>query len=211
MKLILADDHALIRRGLRDCIEQIDDSIEVLEAEDLTGVRDMLAKLQHVDLLLLDLYMPGMNGFAGLDIIRCRWPDIRVAVISGSVVPEDVLGVLERGACGFVPKSLDLRCLQNAVRLMLSGERYLPAMVMDILRERDQAVSAPAVGGLSRREREVWGLLRDGRTNKEIGRFLGLQEVTVKMYVRNLLRKLGVANRTQAAMLLVRHEAVASA
>lgn len=206
-RILLADDHALVRKGFRDCLALMEDeegrAPEIVEASSLKEVTTVLENGRPFDLVILDLYMPGMNAMQGLDVMRERWPNLPVAVISGSIAREDVVGSLDRGAVGFIPKSLDLPSIQSAVHLMLAGDRYLPSVLLDWFGE-GTGDDIPAVPGLTKREGEVWSYLKDGHSNKEIARLMGLQEVTVKVHVSSLFRKLGVRNRTQATTLFLK-------
>lgn len=197
MKVILADDHALVRKGLRDCLALMDEEWSVTEASSLKEVCDILAAGCSYDLAILDLYMPGMDACHGLDAVRELCPILPVLIISGSVDHADALAVLRHGAAGFVPKTLELSAIQQAVQLVLSGERFLPSMLLDDLTGPERPM--PPTSDLTARETEVWRHIKDGISNKEIGRILGLSEVTVKLHVRSLFRKLDVSNRTMAA------------
>lgn len=201
-RILLADDHALVRKGLRDCLELMPDAPTVIEAQSLDGAVSSLERDPVVDLVILDLRMPGMNGLQGLDVVRTRWPGIPVVIMSGSIDCTDILGALDRGAAGYIPKTLELSAIQSAVGLVLSGEHYVPRVLLGTLTEARAAPEIPAVPGVTRREGEVWKFL-----SKEIGRLLGLQEVTIKLHVRALLKKLGVTNRTQASTLFLRAHA----
>ncbi len=206
--IVLADDHALIRRGFRDCIALMEGTPEVVETDSFDATVTVLEQGVAVDLVILDLYMPGTDGLRGLEMLRRRWPAIPTAIMSGSIARDDIMSALARGAAGFIPKTLGISEIQGAIHLMLSGGRYLPPPLLDWVSAPSPTAAAqpavPAVTNLTRREAEVWGLLKDGASNKEIGRSLSLQEVTVKLHVRSLLRKLGVSNRTQAAALFLR-------
>lgn len=196
MRLLIADDHDLVRDALASHIERAMPGAEVSGTGSVDSTLDALtAAGGQVDLVLLDLRMPGMNGLDGLDRVIGRFPGVKVALISGDARPADVRAALARGAVGFLPKTLPGTDLADAVRRMVAGESFVPEGTAD-LPEQDPA-------GFTRREREVLDFLLKGLSNKEIARLLDLEEVTVKLHVRGLCRKLGAKNRTQAAMRAV--------
>lgn len=164
------------------------------------------AKAAPADLIILDLTMPGMNGVAGLEHVRARHPGIPVVVLSGRTGREDIMGALNRGANGYLPKTLSGKAMLAALRLVMSGETYVPSILMDErtrpgVRGADHAGGVPGINALTERERDVLDFLCQGKSNKEIARDLAIREVTVKVHVGNIMRKLGAANRTQAVRL----------
>lgn len=198
MRIILADDHEVVRRGIRDYLQLLEPGVTVHEAGNLDEVTALLDSMGGAELVILDLNMPGMNRFAGIDIVRRRVPGVPVAILSGSVERNDVLRALEAGAIGFLPKLLGGEAMISALRLMLSGERYLPSFIL----EADGTMGdmrPPQAMHLTEREGQVLRHISMGLSNKEIARELGIQEVTVKLHVKALFRKLQVTNRTQAA------------
>ncbi|WP_102225181.1 response regulator transcription factor [Acidimangrovimonas sediminis] len=196
MKVLLADDHALIRDTLLAYLEKEED-LEVVTAEDLPAAVVQLARSGPFDVILLDYAMPGMNGLEGLTRMRAL-TDAPVAIMSGSATRRIADEALAQGAAGFVPKTIGAKALIHAVRYMGAGEVFAPVQMLDT-----QVPGAPdaLAEKLTEREREVLEGLCRGLANKEIARDLGLQEVTVKLHVKNLCRKLDAKNRTQAALL----------
>ncbi|MGR3614716.1 MAG: response regulator transcription factor [Paracoccaceae bacterium] len=195
--ILIADDHDLVRDTIAAYLETVED-FKVMTAPTLQAVLEQMAGIDSIDLLILDYHMPGMNGLEGLNRALKSYPATKVALMSG-VANRDVANRgMEQGAHGFIPKSLSPSSLINAIRFVLSGERYLP---FDF--GASQAAPAPADSktNLSEREMQTLEQLCIGLSNKEIARNLGIQEVTVKLHVKNLLAKLGVSNRTQAALL----------
>jgi two-component system, NarL family, nitrate/nitrite response regulator NarL len=152
------------------------------------------------DLLLLDYRMPGMEGLKGLHDALNNQRARRVALMSGDAPRSVVDEALAAGAAGFVPKTLSAKSLRNAVAFMLMGETFLPADMFRSTTEPETPEGA-RLEDLSKREREVLRLLSEGKSNKEIARDLELTEAAVKLHVKTVFRHLGVANRTQAAML----------
>ncbi len=192
--ILVADDHDLVRDTVAAYLGSVEE-FAVVTASDLSGAEKQLHGSLPIDLVILDYHMPGMNGLEGLDRIRRRFPHIRVALMSGVATKEIANAAMERGAHGFLPKSTPAASMVNAIRFVLSGERYFPFGFADGTRN-----AAAAKLELSNRECETLQGLTQGLTNKQIARDLGVQEVTVKLHVKNILAKLGVQNRTQAAL-----------
>ncbi|MCU0816882.1 MAG: response regulator transcription factor [Cypionkella sp.] len=194
MRLLLADDHDLFREAIAAMVEA-DGAIKVVTASDFDGALQILQGATF-DLVLLDYAMPGMNGLAGLDAARAAAPGTPVAVISGTTRRDLAEEALARGAVGFVPKTLGVRAMIAAVKRMAGGETFAPLTMLEL---------APELGSqldeLTRRELEVLQGICAGKSNKEIARDLDVQEVTIKLHVKTLSRKLGAKNRTHAAMI----------
>jgi DNA-binding NarL/FixJ family response regulator len=194
--ILIADDHDLVRDTIAAYLETVD-GFNVFTAQDLNTALDVMSGLDSIDLLILDYNMPGMNGLQGLERACKSYPATKVALMSG-VANRDVANeAMKQHARGFIPKSLSAVSFINAINFILSGERYLPF---------DLASSAPAgknhddFTNISAREMQTLEQLCIGLSNKEIARNLDIQEVTVKLHVKNIFSKLGVSNRTQAAL-----------
>lgn len=213
MKLVLADDHTLFRDALAQYLERAEPECNIFKARDLYEVFNYLQETNdRPDLILLDLKMPGMNGLEGFRRMREEYPDIRLALMSGVAERDDVQRSMDMGAMGYFPKTMSGRALVKAIQIVLGGDKYLPVdpETNNLMPsyysgrvERGSAVSSnslPASVKLTPREHEVLTFLVQGQTNKDIARSLNLQVVTVKLHVRGICRKLGAANRTQAAM-----------
>lgn len=202
LHVIVADDHALIRELLERQLKELDADVRVYHAGTLQQVLELARTVERLDLILLDLRMPGMNGFAGLQAVRQKRPEVPVAILSGQIDPQTIREALQAGAAGYLPKTMRATGMLNALRLILDGERYVPESAL--------STSAALVGGeaagvaeFSKRERDVIKLLLLGHTNKEIARDLQIEEVTVALHLRSIYRKLAVRNRTQAVRLLL--------
>ena len=151
-----------------------------------------------------------MNGLAGLEAMRQRYPNIPVVVLSGEVNRDVVFGALGAGAAGFIPKVMGGKAMLNALQLILSGERYVPDLVLASGQpwEEDggaRSTSDNPLSKLSRRERDVLSLLTKGQSNKEIAKELQIEAVTVALHLSSIYRKLAVANRTQAVKVAMQH------
>jgi two-component system nitrate/nitrite response regulator NarL len=205
MRLLIADDHQLLRDTLGSYLGQQKD-IEIVTVGDIEQARDMMRSAPGFDLVLLDYAMPGMEALTGLRIILADEGAPPVALISG-MAPRDVVEQAFRmGVRGFLHKSMPATSLLNAIRFMLMGERFIPVdFIVGEAAAPDGApanlAESPAGVALSKRELQVLAALSNGQTNKEIAREIGLSDATVKLHVKTLYRRLGVSNRTQAAIV----------
>jgi two-component system nitrate/nitrite response regulator NarL len=202
MKLLIVDDHAILREGLVALLRQFEQGADVLQASDAAeGLR--LAEA-HPDLnaVFLDLNMPDQSGMELIPVFAKRCPQVPVIVLSSSEDPRDVSLALKSGAFGYVPKSASPRNILSALRLVLSGEVYVPPLMLELAPslagESGQAMSE-ASGRLTERQTEVLRQLCRGLSNKEISRTLDLSEKTTKSHITAIFKALGVVNRTQAA------------
>jgi DNA-binding NarL/FixJ family response regulator len=207
LKLLIADDHQLIREGLRYTLEEIFDDLQVVEASDGEQVMNAVSHHRDFDLILLDFYMPGTDGYTLLSSLCDRHPRIPVVVISGStdlVLAHKLVGW---GASGFISKLTDHAQIVAALQIVLRGGTYLPRDI-DVLdenlvepRESRTFDAIPrSLQTLTRRQFQVLKLIAKGKTNKDISRLLNVAENTVKVHVTAILRALGVSNRTQAVL-----------
>ncbi|MGG7566198.1 response regulator transcription factor [Rhodovulum sp. DZ06] len=196
MRILIADDHDLLRDTLRLYLETESD-MDVQTAADFDDAMELVRGTDPFEVVLLDYNMPGMRGLDGLRDMQ-RASGGKVALISGVATRREAQAALDAGAAGFLPKTLSAKSLVNAVRFMAMGEVYAPIEFMTAPEE--PAGAHPLVDKLSRREYQVLEGLSEGKSNKEIARDLEVQETTVKLHVKTLYRKLGVSNRTQAAL-----------
>jgi DNA-binding NarL/FixJ family response regulator len=199
MRILLADDHDLVRETLAAFL-LAEGFAEVRAVGDLKSALAELSGLTRFDLVLLDYQMPGMNGLEGMhkaqELVRGAGRKVPVAIISGTTNRELAEAALAAGAAGFVPKTLASRAMVAAVQAMASGEVFAPLSLL----MQDSPV-AEVLASLTKREVDVLKGICEGKSNKEIARDLDLQEVTVKLHVKTLSRKLGAKNRTHAAMI----------
>jgi two-component system nitrate/nitrite response regulator NarL len=202
MKLLIVDDHAILREGLAAMLRQAGPDTEVLQASDgAEGVRLAQAHLD-LDAVFLDLEMPGLDGMSAVPEFGRQRPELPVIVLSSSEEPQDVKRALALGALGYVPKSAAPQTLLSALTLVLSGNVYVPPLMLNAAPTSGEATGANGAGpsgSLTERQLEVLRLLSEGQSNKEIGRGLGLSDKTVKAHITTIFRTLNVVNRTQAA------------
>ena len=205
VNILLVDDHALFRHGLRLLLSDLGDGHAFLEADRVEAALAMAATGTPVDLILLDLNLPGSAGIATLDVVKTAFPQATVVVLSSEENPALIRDTIERGAAGFVPKASTPPVLISALRLVLSGGIYLP---LTALRDLDRAdgersqqlrdTRRDVAANLSDRQRQVLMLLVLGKPNKVIAREIGISESTVKLHLSAAFRALGVQNRTEA-------------
>lgn len=200
--LLIADDHPLYRDALRGALSSSIVELTLLEASDLAQTVDVLEN-NDIDLLLLDLHMPGSQDLFGLLHIRKLFPDIPVAVVSGTEDPAIISKIVGVGALGFIPKTTSSANIADAVNAILDGDVWLPEAVSGQIEEVDAEFSqlADQVSSLTPSQYKVLCYMRDGLLNKQIGYNLDIAEATVKAHVTAIFKKLGINNRTQAVLI----------
>ncbi|WP_187645415.1 response regulator transcription factor [Streptomyces sp. TRM49041] len=206
IRVLLVDDHQVVRRGLRTFLEVQDDIEVVGEAAD--GAEGV-ARTEELrpDVVLMDVKMPGTDGIEALRKLRELDNPAKVLVVTSFTEQRTVVPALRAGAAGYVYKDIDPDALAGAIRSVHAGHVLLQPEVAGALlsQEESNGGAGGRSGTLTEREREVLGLIADGRSNREIARALVLSEKTVKTHVSNILMKLDLADRTQAALWAVRH------
>ena len=203
-KILIADDHALLRAGVTLLLKSLFGEITLTEAADLDQVLDRIERGETFDCVLLDLDMPGMDGFHGLEQLRTWLPNTPIVIVSAAADAGVMRDVIRRGAKGYIVKSASAEAFRHGLSLVLAGEVYVtPGLLLE---ERAPVAEKPAplpgpLGVLTPRQLDVLALLMEGRSNKEIGRELGLLESTIKAHVKMILNRLRTSNRTEAAMM----------
>jgi two-component system nitrate/nitrite response regulator NarL len=192
-QVLVADDHPLFRAALAELLQRDPAFALVGAVADLPAALALLDR-HCCDLAILDVHMPGMDGLAGLAKIRERCPGTRIALISGEIDGSLVMAGMKAGVTGFLPKSFDSDVILAAVKLVLAGGTYVPHDARSASDPPGRGAATP----LSSRESEMLTLMARGATHKEIGRALGIAEVTVKLYTQRIVRKLNVKNRSAA-------------
>ncbi|MGO9045536.1 MAG: response regulator [Xanthobacteraceae bacterium] len=208
--LLIADDHPLFRGALREAVNGLFSRAEVAEAGSFEEVSDFLERNggSDIDLILLDLSMPGVRGFSGLMYLRAQYPSLPIVVVSANDDPAVIRRCMEFGASGFIPKTLGIEALRAAVARVLQGEVWTPPDV-DLARPADAETTATIakLATLTPQQVRVLMMLSAGLLNKQIAYELGVSEATVKAHVSAILQKLGVESRTQAVIAANKIEA----
>ncbi len=206
--LLIADDHPLFRGALREAVNGLFDRADIAEAGTFEEVTDFLERGGDVDLVLLDLRMPGVRGFSGLMYLRAQYPSLPIVVVSANDDPAVIRRCMEFGASGFIPKTLGVDALRQAVAQVLRGEVWTPP-AGDLQRDADTESAAviARLATLTPQQVRVLMMLSGGLLNKQIAYELGVSEATVKAHVSAILQKLGVESRTQAVIAAGKIEA----
>lgn len=203
-EVLIVDDHPLYRLALKGAVAAACMDSELFEADSVAGLFDALDRHPQVDLLLLDLNLPGAYGFNALAHLRGSRPELPIIVVSASDDPATMRRALAFGAQGFVPKSADASAIGRNVQAVLRGEVLMPAGLgaqTEFGAEDDTLKIAQRVAQLTPQQFRVLGMVCAGRLNKQIAHELQITEATVKAHMTLILRKLGAANRTQAVLL----------
>jgi len=207
-KILLADDHPLFREAIINVIKNSFPGCETLETEDLESALEMAQKEEDLDLILLDLNMPGMNGLNGLITLRNDLPTVPVVIVSAEEDKQIVLQAITYGAVGFITKSSPREQMTDALQQILAGNVYLPSDIIRssqpdnrrTQRKDDNQIPPELLSSLTRRQLLVLERMSKGESNKQIAYNLNIAETTVKAHVSAILRKLGVHNRIQAVL-----------
>jgi DNA-binding NarL/FixJ family response regulator len=217
MKILLVDDHVLLREALRGALKELENEAAIFEASDSRETMQFVEQHPDVDLILLDLNLPDRDGFSVLADLRKCYPAVTVVVMSALQDRENVMRALDLGAQGFIPKSAPRKVILSALQLVFSGGVYIPPQALSRpelatammqapaldggrIRQPAQPATSPADLGLTERQVDVLALMMQGKSNKAICRVLNLAEPTVKNHVRAILKALNVTNRTEAVI-----------
>jgi DNA-binding NarL/FixJ family response regulator len=202
MKILLADDHPLMREGVRQVLAQLEPPLEIIDAQDYPSLFAQTATHPDLDLALVDLNMPGFVGMQGITQFRNRFPDIPLVVLSASESPHDIRSALEAGALGYIPKAASTAVMLAALRQVLAGDLYVPNCLGDSGLHSVAPADFVALqhSGLTARQLDVARLLAQGCANKAIGGMLAMTENTVKVHIAAIFRAFNVTNRTEAVL-----------
>lgn len=211
MKIIIADDHALVREGVAHTLQAEWSDLQALQADNGPNLVALLRQNTDADIVLMDLFMPGADGFGLLENICNSWPDMKIVVLSASENSSHMRKAIDIGASGYIPKSLTREVMIGAMRLILAGGIYIPPASLNEEEQVsdfdfneadiDPVLIKEALPKLTVRQRDVLALLAGGRTNKEIAEALDLSEYTVKIHITAIFKALKVSNRTQAVIV----------
>ncbi|WP_110754204.1 response regulator transcription factor [Phyllobacterium leguminum] len=205
MKFIIADDHPLFRGALRQALARKSGEADIIEAGDFDTVKKLVLEATDIDLLLLDLTMPGASGLSGLVMLKAIHPALAVVIVSATDDPATVRRALELGASGFISKSASIEGIEKAVSAVLAGDIWAPQEV-DLGHEPDPEISdlIQRIRTLTPQQARVLSMLAEGLLNKQIAYELNVSEATIKAHVSAVLQKLGVDSRTQAVIRLAK-------
>ncbi len=206
-KLVIADDHPLFRGALRSAVAALFSGVEVAEAGSFDEIATLLDRGGDVDLILLDLTMPGVRGFSGLMYLRAQYPSVPIIVVSANDDPSVIRRCMDFGASGFIPKTLPVEPMREAIARVLEGGVWTPPDVdLDSGTDADTAELMGRLARLTPQQVRVLMMLSEGLLNKQIAYELGVSEATVKAHVSAILQKLGVESRTQAVIAAAKIE-----
>ena len=200
--LLIADDHPLFREALKGAVQRVIPGVQLLEADSVEALYTLAEQHPDADLVLMDLNMPGAQGFNALVHLRSLHPQLPVVVVSAREEPKVMRRALDHGACGFIPKSADSDTIGHALGTILDGERWAPAEAHNVPpTDHEECEVGQRLRELTPQQFRVLQMLGAGRLNKQIAYDLGVSEATIKAHVTAILRKLGVTNRTQAVLM----------
>jgi len=200
--VIVADDHPLFRTAIKEALEADQGKTNFLEASSFESLQELVDKQKEVDLVLLDLHMPGVSGFAGLVYLCKRYPSVPVVIISANEDPVVIQRALEHGAAGYIPKSSSIDTITEAIAAILMGEIWSPDTTTSNLPGNNvsEVEMADRMAQLTPQQFKVLMMMSQGLLNKQIAYELGVSEATIKAHVTAIMSKLGVSNRTQAVL-----------
>ena len=207
-RLVIADDHPLFRGALREAVSGLFEKVEIAEAGSFDDVAKLLEHGGEVDLILLDLSMPGVRGFSGLMYLRAQYPSVPIVVVSANDDPGVIRRCMDFGALGFIPKTLGIEEMRNAISRILKGGVWTPPDVdLNVAADKETIELMSRMATLTPQQVRVLMMLSEGLLNKQIAFQLSVSEATVKAHVSAILQKLGVESRTQAVIAAAKIEA----
>lgn len=207
-RLVIADDHPLFRGALREAVSGLLERVDIAEAGTFDDAVQLLERPGDVDLVLLDLTMPGARGFSGLMYVRAQYPSVPVIVVSANDDPAVIRRCMEFGASGFIPKTLGVEAMRAAISRILGGGVWMPPDIdLSTGSDAEAAELMARMATLTPQQVRVLMMLSEGLLNKQIAFQLGVSEATVKAHVSAILQKLGVESRTQAVIAAAKIEA----
>jgi DNA-binding NarL/FixJ family response regulator len=201
IRLIIADDHPLFRGALREAVSGLFEDIDIAEAGSFEDLAKLLERGADVDLILLDLTMPGVRGFSGLMYLRAQYPSVPIIVVSANDDPGVIRRCMDFGASGFIPKTLGIETMRGAINRVFQGGVWSPPEIdLGAGADTETADLLTRLTSLTPQQVRVLMMLSEGLLNKQIAYELGVSEATVKAHVSAILQKLGVESRTQAVI-----------
>jgi len=207
--IVIADDHALVRGGMDVLVKSIIPDVQTSQSYDFSSTIKLLEELENVDILLLDLLMPGMNSIDSVRYICKKWKDLSVIIVSAKEDINLIKDILQAGAVGYIPKLCSPELMVNAIRLVLSGGIYIPSSILNISNEfkTDPIINKNSneyikknknKNNLTKRQTQIINLISSGKSNQAIASELDLAVGTVKMHISRMFKQLGVNSRTEA-------------
>ena len=206
-RLVIADDHPLFRGALREAVTGLFDRANIAEAGTFDDVSKILDRAAEIDLILLDLAMPGVRGFSGLMYLRAQYPSVPIVIVSANDEPAVIRRCMDFGASGFIPKTLGVEAMRQAIASVLKGGVWTPPDVdLSAVADAQTAAMLARLATLTPQQVRVLMMLSEGLLNKQITYELGVSEATIKAHVSAILQKLGVESRTQAVIAAAKIE-----
>lgn len=200
-RLVIADDHPLFRGAMREAVAGLFEKVEIAEAGSFEQISEILDRGGDVDLILLDLAMPGVRGFSGLLYLRAQYPSVPVVVVSATDDPGVIRRCMDFGASGYIPKTLGVDVMRQGITAVLQGSLWTPPDIdLDATADPETSAALARFATLTPQQVRVLMMLSEGLLNKQIAYELSVSEATVKAHVSAILQKLGVESRTQAVI-----------
>ena len=200
MKILIADDHALFRDGLGLYLEKLEPDAVVLQASSYSQMFKLLSSDKKINFVFFDFEMADMPWQDAFEKLKETAPEVSFAIISGSEDSRTIKTILSSGAKGYLPKRLEAKVLNNALRLILDGGTYVPPNLIENHSQEMSNAKNSGIKNLTNRQSQVLDLIAQGKSNKQIAFDMGVSESTVKLHINALLRSLHVSNRTQAVV-----------